>query len=93
MIAISHFPLNVSFLPFVTLGNCSSINHFVPDSEVSSSHLLFDMKSDSDLPFQNHVQNQRYRNTVTCLPHTHTEQGFAKVADGPNKSVPGVAVS
>ena len=43
--AVTHFPLNVGFLSFLTPGYCSSINHFAPGSEVSSSHLLINTKS------------------------------------------------
>ena len=45
LIAFSHFPLNVSFLSFLTVGLCSSLNNFVPDSEISSCHRLINMKS------------------------------------------------
>ena len=42
---LSHFPLNGGFLSFSTLGHCSSLYNFVPDSEASSSHRLIKMKS------------------------------------------------
>ena len=35
----SHFPLNVGFLSFFTLGYCSFLNYFVSDSEFSSFDL------------------------------------------------------
>ena len=38
-IAFSHLPLKASFLPFLTLGYCSSLHDLFPNSEVSSSHL------------------------------------------------------
>ena len=45
LIALSHFPLNVGFLSFLTLGYCSFLHDFVSDSEVSSSHRLINLKS------------------------------------------------
>ena len=41
---VSHFPLNLGFVSFLTLGDCSSSHNFVMDSEVSSSHHLTNMK-------------------------------------------------
>ena len=43
LIAFSNFPFNVGFLFW--LGYSSSPHYFVPDSEVSSSHRLINMKS------------------------------------------------
>ena len=37
--AISNFPLNVGFISFWTPCHCSSMNHFFPGFEVSTSHL------------------------------------------------------
>ena len=47
----SHLPINVGFLSFLTLGHCSSLNKFVPDSEISSSHRLINMKSHTGLQY------------------------------------------
>ena len=41
---LSHFPLNVGFLSFLTLCDCSSFHNLVPNPEVSSSHHLINMK-------------------------------------------------
>ena len=40
---LSHFPLYVGFLSFLTLGDWSSFHNFASDSEVSSSHHLINM--------------------------------------------------
>ena len=45
----SHFPGNVGFLSFLILGHCSSLNNFVPDSEVLSSHHLINTRSHRSL--------------------------------------------
>ena len=41
---LSHLPLNVGFVSFLTLGNCSSFHNIVSDSEISISHHLIIMK-------------------------------------------------
>ena len=45
----SHFPRNVGFLSFLIFGHCSSLNNFVLDSEVLSSHHLVNTKSHRSL--------------------------------------------
>ena len=46
----SHFPLNVNFVTFLTHGHNSSFHNFVPDTGISSSHHLINMKFYSCLP-------------------------------------------
>ena len=43
---LSHFTLYAGSLSFLSLGDCSYLHNFVPDSEVSSSDHLINMKFD-----------------------------------------------
>ena len=42
--SLSHFPRNVGFFSFLTLGYWSSFHNFAPNSEISSSHHLIILK-------------------------------------------------
>ena len=52
----SSFPLYLGFLSFLTLGDYSTFRNLAPDSEVSSSHHLINMK------FYRRLQSK-----ITCL--------------------------
>ena len=58
----SHFPLNVNFLSFLTLGDWSSFHNIVPNPEISSSHTR---------PTRSEAEQNPVILTCTNLPGSH----------------------